>query len=126
MLEPHKLAEIESREGPAERKTLHKPFGEPWDAAYFVKWATIWHALRDFGLPQGGTVLDIGAGTGWTSAFLAESGYAPTALDIAPGNARTVEARAARCGLEVQTVLADMDGFDLGRHYDAAHGFDAH
>jgi 2-polyprenyl-3-methyl-5-hydroxy-6-metoxy-1,4-benzoquinol methylase len=125
VLEAHKRAEIDSRQGPATREALHKPFGEPWQPDYFIKWATIWHTFQDLGIAPGSSVLDVGAGTGWTSVFLAETGYLPTALDIAPGNTRTVRARAERCGVEVEAVTADMDEFDLGRSFDACLVFDA-
>jgi SAM-dependent methyltransferase len=76
-------------------------------------------------LAEGATVLDIGAGTGWTSIFLAESGYRPTALDLVPANAVMTKMRAERCSLAVETVTADMDDFDLGRRFDAVLVFDA-
>jgi SAM-dependent methyltransferase len=125
VLEPHKQAEIESYGGQLPERAYRKPFGQPWEPAYFVKWATIWHAFRELGVPVGTRVLDVGAGFGWTSAFLAESGFQTTALDIAPGTTEVAKARAERCGLEVETVVADMDDFNLGRSFGAALVFDA-
>lgn len=125
VLEPHKQAEIDSRQSPQGRKSLHKPFGQPWEPTYFVKWATIWHAFTDLGIEEGSTVLDVGAGTGWTSTFLAESGFMPTALDIAPANRATTLSRASRCSVEVDAVTADMDDFELAKTFDAALVFDA-
>ena len=125
MLEPHKQAEIDSAAGPPDHKALHKPFGEPWQPYYFVKWATIVHALRALSVEEGASILDVGAGSGWTTAFLAESGYRPTWLDIAPGHLEAARRRAQRYGVSSDFAQADMDDFDLGRQFDACLVFDA-
>jgi SAM-dependent methyltransferase len=125
MVEPHKQAELESYSGPFEPSVYRKPFGEPWKPDYFVKWATIWHAFRSLGIEPETEVLDLGAGPGWTSVFLAESGYRPTALDFAEANIAVTRERADRYGGEVQAVVADMDDFELGRTFGAVLVFDA-
>jgi SAM-dependent methyltransferase len=70
-------------------------------------------------------VLDVGMGVGWTTVFLAESGFRPTGIDIAPASADITRARAARYHADVDALAADMDTFDLGRTFDAALVFDA-
>lgn len=52
-------------------------------------------------------VLDAGAGTGFLSLLLAGQGYQVTAMDLSPGMLEMLRAKAARLGLEVQTVQAD-------------------
>jgi 2-polyprenyl-3-methyl-5-hydroxy-6-metoxy-1,4-benzoquinol methylase len=123
MLEPHKQAEIESRTAAFMATEASKPFG--WEADHWVRWATIVEALRLLGVRAGATVLDVGCGSGWTSLFLAESGYRVTGVDLVPANIELSAARARRWGLEIEFQVADMDELSLGRRYDAALVFDA-
>lgn len=125
-MEAHKLAEITAREGMAEsRAALRKPFGHEWGVAYFAKWGTISHCFRFLGLREGATVLDVGAGFGWTTVFLAEEGYKPTAVDIAPVGARVGRMRADRYGVKADFQITDMEEMDLGQLFDACLVFDA-
>jgi SAM-dependent methyltransferase len=52
-------------------------------------------------------VLDAGAGTGFLSLLLAGQGYEVTAMDLSPGMLEVLRSKAARLGLDVQTVQAD-------------------
>jgi SAM-dependent methyltransferase len=52
-------------------------------------------------------VLDAGAGTGFLSLLLAGQGYQVTAMDISPGMLEMLRAKAAREGVDVETVRAD-------------------
>ncbi len=63
--------------------------------------AAAWrHALRE-ALPEpGGSVLDVGAGTGALSLLAAELGYEVTALDLSPGMLGRAEAKAKERGLD--------------------------
>jgi 2-polyprenyl-3-methyl-5-hydroxy-6-metoxy-1,4-benzoquinol methylase len=130
-LDPNKLGEIENaekslatltREGSVERV---KPFGIQWPAVWWLKWATIHHAFRTLEVPQGGSVLDIGSGTGWASLLLAEAGFVPTGVDIAPANVRLGQLHAERWSSPAEFVTGDMDTLDLGRTFDAVLMFDA-
>lgn len=60
-----------------------------------------------------GRALDIAAGDGRNSLFLAEHGYAVTAIDIAHAGLRRLQqcARAAR--LSIDLIQADLDGYPL-------------
>ena len=64
-------------------------------------------------LPDGGSVLDLGCGSGWAAARFAEAGFAVTATDASAGLAE--EAR-RRHDLEVRIApfdrLADVAAFD--------------
>lgn len=124
--EQNKLAEIASAEASKhEPRVGTKPFGSEWGTDYWGKWQTISYALYRLGIAKGATVLDVGMGVGWTTVFLAESGFRPTGIDIAPASAAIARDRAARYSAEIETVAADMDDFDLNRTFDAALVFDA-
>jgi SAM-dependent methyltransferase len=85
----------------------------------------VWHDLECGGytadlplwdeLADGGTVLDVGAGTGRVALRLARGGCTVTALDRDPALLAVLEQRAAREGLEIRTVVADAADFDAGR-----------
>jgi SAM-dependent methyltransferase len=125
-LEPNKLAEIATAEASKhEIKGLRKPFGDPWGHQYWGKWQTIAFALNALGIPEGATVLDVGVGVGWTTLFLAESGYRATGVDIAPATIEIAIARAQRIGVQAEFVVADMDTLELDRRFDAVLVFDA-
>jgi 2-polyprenyl-3-methyl-5-hydroxy-6-metoxy-1,4-benzoquinol methylase len=64
-------------------------------------------------------------GTGWTTVFLAETGFRPTGVDIAPASVEVGRRRAERCGVSAHFAVADMDTLDTGETYDAVLVFDA-
>lgn len=74
-------------------------------------------------IPPGGTVLELGAGTGRIALSLAQRGFRVTGLDIAPAMLEQAKAKRARLGSDVadrvKFVQADMTAFDLGRSFDA-------
>ena len=125
-LEPNKLREIETAE--ASKDAPHawtKPFGSEWGSAYWGKWQTIAYALYSLGLERGASILDVGAGPGWTTIFLAQSGFAPTGVDIAPAHVEVARLRAARLGVHAEFAVQDMDVLALDRIFDGALVFDA-
>jgi len=124
--EPNKRREIESAALSADEPHSHsKPFGRFWGSHYFTKWAAISHSLYELGLEEGSTVLDVGMGTGWTTVFLAESGFRATGVDIAPASVRVGQRRAQRSGVDAAFKVADMDTLEMGETYDAVLVFDA-
>jgi SAM-dependent methyltransferase len=122
-LEPHKAAEIASRTDAFMAREASKPFG--WEPDLWTKWATIGLALQRLGVPGGARVLDVAAGSGWTSLFLAESGYDVCSVDLVPANVELIRRRAARWGLDIDARQADMDALDLGERFAFALMFDA-
>lgn len=102
----------------------YKPFGHHWGHPYFGKWQTISHALFAL-LPNDASILDVGCGSGWTTVFLAESGFRATGVDIAPASIEDATARARRYDSDATFAVADMDYFDLCRRFDGALVFDA-
>src|SRR4051794_23162093 len=116
MLERHKQAEIASHEAFLRQAGRHarKPFGSEWGSDYWVKWATIAEALGRLGLQPGNRVLDLGCGAGWTTLFLAESGFDAVGVDIAPAAVGMARSRAERWGVAARFELADIEELALG------------
>jgi SAM-dependent methyltransferase len=125
-LPPNKLAEIaEAERGLADGSFQVKPFRGDWGNDYWVKWSTISEALHRLGVSPGGSVLDVGCGPGWTTAFLAEAGFHATGVDLAPAMLQAARLRAERWQIDVELHEADMEELSLDRTFDAALVFDA-
>jgi SAM-dependent methyltransferase len=121
--DPHKRAETESRTPEFMAAEATKPFG--WESHHWVRWATIADVLRRLGIARGARVLDIGCGPGWTSLFLAESGYEVTAVDLVAANVELTAQRAARWQIPLATRAGDMEQLDLGERFDVVLIYDA-
>ena len=65
-------------------------------------------------LPAGGAVLCLADGEGRNGVWLAGRGFAVTSLDIAEAGLAKARQLAAKRGVAVATVLADVTAFDLG------------
>jgi 2-polyprenyl-3-methyl-5-hydroxy-6-metoxy-1,4-benzoquinol methylase len=127
-LEPNKRAEIATARESLDRGEPHsfrKPFGSPWGIEPFLKWATIAYALEQLAVARDAEVLDLGCGEGWTSVFLAESGYRPTGVDLAPARIKMAVGRAARWGVAADFEVGDMETLALGREFDVVLVYDA-
>ena len=126
MREANKLAEIESRSEEFMSAEASKPFG--WDSAHFVEWATITEMLHAVGLPDGARIADLGCGSGWTTLFLAEAGFAAVGLDLVGANVQLAGERAARWGSSARFEVADLEAlapphepFDAALLFEALH-----
>jgi 2-polyprenyl-3-methyl-5-hydroxy-6-metoxy-1,4-benzoquinol methylase len=127
-LEPHKEAEIASHERSLREglpHTFRKPFGPPWGSEYWVKWATVSEALFQLALEPGTRILDVGCGTGWTTLFLAEAGYHPLGLSLAPAEIQIARDRARKWGSHAEFLVADMEEMALDQKFDGVLVFDA-
>lgn len=67
---------------------------------------------------QGGSALDLGAGEGRNALFLAEHGFAVTAVDASPTGLEKLVDAARRQGLGVTTQVADISAFEFDRDYN--------
>jgi 2-polyprenyl-3-methyl-5-hydroxy-6-metoxy-1,4-benzoquinol methylase len=125
----NKLSEIDSAERfraqVARTGERMKPFGLQWDSAWWLKWVVVHHALRVLGVPAGGSVLELGTGTGWMALLLAEAGLEVVGVDIAPANVELAAAHAARWSSHASFEVGDLEELDLGRRFDAVLAFDA-
>ncbi len=73
-------------------------------------------------VPRGGSILVAGCGTGSEAVHLAGLGYHVTAFDILPQMVDAARAAAARAGLRLEVLAADLCRLDLpGRRFDAAY-----
>ena len=83
----------------------HSAGHNPTTSLELAVWAAV---LRRFLPSPPARVLDIGAGTGFLSIILARQGYEVTALDLSPGMLGQLRDKAARTGLSIHTVEANV------------------
>lgn len=73
--------------------------------------------------PEGGEILELGAGTGRVAVALAERGFRVMGVDAAPSMLRQAEARRSKLAQDVAARLefrrADMAALALGQTFDA-------
>lgn len=76
--------------------------------------------------PPPARVLDLGCGSGWTSAFFARHGYDVVGQDIAPDMIALAEdvKRHHHQGDNLRFVLSDYEGLDMPDSFDCAVFFD--
>ncbi|MER7669426.1 methyltransferase domain-containing protein [Kitasatospora sp. NPDC096128] len=80
--------------------------------------------LRHLDVADGNTVLDIGTGTGWTSALLCArlGDGAVTTVEVDPAVAAAASERLERLGLKPHRVVGDgLLGYPAGGPYDRIH-----
>ncbi len=76
--------------------------------------------VREFGLPAGARILDMGCGAGRHSIELAKRGYKVTGVDISQGMLNEARSRAESAGVEVEFVKADATEFRREGEFDGA------
>jgi ubiquinone/menaquinone biosynthesis C-methylase UbiE len=76
--------------------------------------------IEELGLPLGGTILDVGCGTGRHAVELAKRGYAVTGLDLSSKMLARAADAAKAANVHVEWVQADATKFTLPNKYDAA------
>jgi tellurite methyltransferase len=65
-----------------------------------------------------GTALELGAGEGRNSLFLAENGFDVTAQDLSQVGIEKLRKSAEEKGLDVHTEIGDMQSFPIDKDYD--------
>ncbi len=70
-------------------------------------------AARRF-LPPGGEILSLGEGEGRNAVYLAGLGFRVTGLDASPVGLEKARALAARQGVSIETVVADLAAYPFG------------
>jgi SAM-dependent methyltransferase len=97
-----------------------KPFNDP---RVFREFAFVLELFRT--RADGGAILDIGCGPGWTSLFLARAGYEVVGVDISERMIEIARERGRREHLAADFVVGDMEDLDLGRRdFDGVLFFD--
>ncbi|HQN19618.1 MAG TPA: class I SAM-dependent methyltransferase, partial [Syntrophobacteraceae bacterium] len=76
--------------------------------------------LDELQLPPGGSILDVGCGTGRHAIELAKRGYAVTGLDLSSEMLARAAARAGTENVCVEWIRSDAIRFSLPAGYDAA------
>src|SRR4051794_8878106 len=85
------------------------------ECRYYTADLQLWEELSHLG----DSVLDLGCGNGRVTIHLARRGRKVTGIDTEKRLLEVLEARAAQCGVTVDTVCADARAFDLGVQFDA-------
>ena len=90
-------------------------------ACYDLRRAVLDRALREAGLDvRGRTVLDVGCGVGFFTAFYLERGAHVTGIDIASTSVERLRARHP----EARFILGDVSETPLAERYDLVNAFD--
>jgi SAM-dependent methyltransferase len=76
--------------------------------------------LEELDLRPGGSILDVGCGTGRHSIELAKRGYAVTGLDLSSGMLARAAEGAKAAGVRVEWVRSDAKRFSFPGRFDAA------
>jgi 2-polyprenyl-3-methyl-5-hydroxy-6-metoxy-1,4-benzoquinol methylase len=114
------VASVEGIPEAAFRQYLaNKPFSDPRCGEYLIDLAQIMKLLP----PPPKKLLDVGVGSGWTSALFALQGYEVLGLDISPdfvelANQRGSKAKFAVCDYETGQIPRE---FDIAVIYDSLH-----
>jgi SAM-dependent methyltransferase len=90
-------------------------------ACYDLRRRVLAGALRDAGVdPRGRSVLDVGCGTGFFTAYYLSRGARVTGLDITPTSIRRLRERFP----EAQFIESDVSDVSLHERYDLVNAFD--
>jgi 2-polyprenyl-3-methyl-5-hydroxy-6-metoxy-1,4-benzoquinol methylase len=76
--------------------------------------------LKELRLPKGGSILDIGCGTGRHSIELAKRGYKVTGVDLSSGMLSQAKTTAKKVKVKVEWVQSDATRFKSKKPFDAA------
>ena len=83
--------------------------------------STLCDRLLEFDAPDAKrqpTLIDLGAGEGRNAIFLAQQGYAVTALDLSPQGIVKARQMAAEAGVKLEAVVDDICDCSLGDTFD--------
>ena len=112
-------------------QTTESP-GTSWDRRYDRPMYVYGKEPVDFlrqivGRLRPGAALVLAAGEGRNAVFLAQQGFAVTAVDVSPKGLEKCLALAIEHGVTVDTIVADLDTFDMGEgHWDLITDFYYH
>jgi SAM-dependent methyltransferase len=109
--------------GPAGRMhALDKPFSDPLCWRYLIDIGAILSLLP----PPPARLLDLGAGSGWTSVFYARRGYDVVGHDLAPDMIELAVENKRRYNIDnLQFLQGDYESMPFDREFDCATFYDA-
>jgi len=90
-----------------------------WDERYSEKGYAYGTEPNDFvrdhaaAITHGGRVLCLGEGQGRNAVFLAQRGFAVTAMDQSAIGLNSAKSLSRERGVHIDTVVADLDGYDI-------------
>lgn len=101
----------------------HKPFSDPECGKYLIQLGAILSLLP----PPPGRLLDLGAGTGWTSCFFARRGYEVVGQDICADMIYHARLNKEQYGVgdNLSFVIGDYEDLHYEDEFDCAVFFDA-
>ena len=104
-----------------------------WDQRYSEAGFAYGEAANDFlklhfkHIPKRGRVLCLAEGEGRNAVFLAQQGYQVTAVDQSQVGLEKAQDLAAKQGVAIETVVANLSEFDLGKDcWDGIVSISAH
>lgn len=95
----------------------HNAFDTNWLQSAVPHWGfheTLYGNIQRY-CPQGGRILDVGCGPGWSSMYLAAQGYASTGVDNEASLVELARSQASRLGSSAKFEVADA--FDLSAYH---------
>ena len=120
-----KQGEIEYLETIGEDGRRHaagKPFSDQECGLYLARFGQVMAHLP----PPPARILDLGCGTGWTSAFLAQRGYDVVGVDIAPDMIEIAKQAAEDLKLtQLEFIVGDYESVGFEDEFDGAVFFDS-
>lgn len=104
------------------RHALDKPFSDDARGRFLIDLGLVMGLLP----PPPARVLDLGVGTGWTTVFLARSGYEAVGQDISPDMIELANRNRERYAVaSASFVVQDYEGMTYREEFDAALFYDA-
>ncbi|MDQ8199149.1 class I SAM-dependent methyltransferase [Pelagicoccus enzymogenes] len=105
-----------------QRHAFDKPFSDPHCGMYLIHLGNIMGLLP----PAPARILDLGVGTGWTSAFLSRAGYEVVGVDISDDMIALARRNAERYeAVSLDFVVSDYETLRFSEEFDAAVFYDS-
>ena len=105
-----------------QRHAFDKPFSDPHCGMYLIHIGNIMTLLP----PAPARILDLGVGTGWTSAFLSKAGYDVVGVDISEDMIELANRNKERHGAQsLRFMASDYETLAFEGEFDAAVFYDS-